>query len=135
MCCFLPVVCISSLSHSVTLSLSLCLRRAAIKHRSRGRLSKGPGSQNHSAIRGEKPQAQLFRQNRAEDMFLSLSSSVSHFLKTGLIKWKQRPLRSKTRESHAPRERCAANHSVGTARCGKQVNQTQPLSYSERTET
>lgn len=38
---------------------------------------RGHNSRNHSAIRGEKPQMQLFRQNRVKDMFLSPSFSVS----------------------------------------------------------
>ena len=39
-----------------------------------------------------------------------------------------RLLRAKTKESHGPRERSAANHGAGTARCGKQVNRMQPRS-------
>lgn len=47
----------------------------------------------------------------------------------------ERLLESKTKESHAPQERSAANHSTGTAQCGKQVNQMQPLNCSECTKT
>lgn len=39
---------------------------------------------------------------------------------------------SKTKESHAPWERSAGNHSAGMAHGGKQVIQVQPLNGRER---